>query len=241
VGYESRVPGAVPGTDRQVPCQFEIGGEAEFCFSIFMNVLSKVVLGLFLASFLGGTAWAQGRIGTIDLNKVFSRYWKTQEAKAMIDDQKAAMEKDLAKMVDAGRKATEEYNSLLAGASDMTLSPEQRDKNKKAAEEKLKGLRDLQDDIDREKRRDASTLDEQSQRMRSKILEEIRNAVNAKAKEAGYSMVIDSSAESFNKTPILLYSSSDANDLTDKISEDLNRSHLTSPAPSDEKTPEKKK
>jgi Skp family chaperone for outer membrane proteins len=204
-----------------------------------MNAFSKIVLGLFLASFLDGSAWAQARIGTIDLSKVFTRYWKTQEANAMIADQGAAMKKDLDAMTETGKKYTEEYNSLLAEASNTTLSPEQREKNKKAAEDKLKAIRDLQDDMDRENRRDTATIEEQKARMRSKILDEIRNAVSAKAKEAGYTMVVDSSSQVF------VYIATDANDLTEKVSDDLNRSHTTSPAPSpapsDVKQPEKKK
>jgi outer membrane protein len=207
-----------------------------------MNTLNKIILGLFLASFLGATAGAQTKIGTVDLNKIFNGYWKTKEAKNMIDDQRAGFEKDLNKMMDTGNKAADEYKKLLADASDPLLSAEQRDKNKKAAEDKLKGMNDLKEDINRERARDASTLEEQSSRMRNNILDEIRTAINAKAKEAGCSLVIDVSAESAAKTPIVLYTSPDANDLTDKVSEDLNRSHsgTSAPAPSSEKAPAKK-
>jgi outer membrane protein len=206
-----------------------------------MNTLNKIILALFMASFLGANAGAQTKIGTVDLNKIFNGYWKTKEAKNMIDDQRAAMEKDLNKMMDTGNKAADEYKKLLADASDPLLSSEQRDKNKKAAEDKLKAMNDLKEDINRERTRDAATLEEQSTRMRNNILDEIRTAVNAKAKEAGCSMVIDVSAESLAKTPIVLYST-DANDLTDKVSEDLNRSHssTSTPAPSGEKAPAKK-
>ena len=196
-----------------------------------MNTLTKIVSGLFLAFCLGGVAGAQTRIGTIDLNKVFNGYWKTKEAKAMIDDQRAVMEKELNKMIETGNKAADDYKTLLAAASDTLHSPEQRDKDKKAAEDKLKAIKDLQDDIERERRRDASTLEDQSVRMRSNILDEIRTAINAKAKEAGFSMVIDISAESGAKTPIVLYTSADANDITDKVSDDLNRGRSTTAPP----------
>jgi outer membrane protein len=206
-----------------------------------MNTLNKIILGLFLASFLGANAGAQTKIGTVDLNKIFNGYWKTKEAKNMIDDQRAAMEKDLNKMMDTGNKAADEYKKLLADASDPLLSVEQRDKNKKAAEDKLKAMNDLKEDINKERTRDATILEEQSTRMRNNILDEIRTAVNAKAKEAGCSLVVDVSAESIAKTPIVLYTA-DANDLTDKVSEDLNRSHssTSTPAPSSEKAPAKK-
>ncbi len=57
--------------------------------------------------------------------------------------------------------------------------------------------------------------------MRDGILQDIHSAVEAKAKSAGYTMVIDTAAESINGTPIVLFSNGE-NDMTDAILQQLN-------------------
>jgi Skp family chaperone for outer membrane proteins len=208
-----------------------------------MKLLCKLAVGLFLAALLGGNAWAQPRIATIDLKKVLNRYWKTQEVKAILEDRRVTMEKELSKLGDDGKKLMKEYEESLADAGNTAMSSEQRDKSKKTAEEKLKAVRDLQDDIERLKRQDLTLLDEQNTRMFNNLMTDVRNTIGAKAKEGGFAMVIDSSAESAGKTPILLYTSGDAPDLSDKVSEDLERSRPAGGASDQkpaEKQPEKK-
>ena len=67
----------------------------------------------------------------------------------------------------------------------------------------------------------------------------IRKVVVARAKAAGYSMVIDVSAESFNQshTPVILYSNGD-NDMTDAVLKQLNAAApLDTAAPADTSKP----
>ena len=45
-------------------------------------MLSKLALASVLLVCLAGPAWAQNRTATIDLRRVFDRYWKKQQAEA---------------------------------------------------------------------------------------------------------------------------------------------------------------
>ena len=101
------------------------------------NLIRKIVPGLLLLSLLSSPAWGQGRIATIDLRKVFDGYWKTKQADAALKDRAADMEKEHKNMLDDWKKAKEDYQGLLAGANDQAVSSEEREKRKKAAEEKL--------------------------------------------------------------------------------------------------------
>ncbi len=171
--------------------------------------------------FLTGSAWAQNRMATIDLRKVFDGYWKKKQAEAALKERQADMEKEDKNMLDDLKKAKDEYDTLLASANDQNASPEERDKRKKAAEDKLKQMRDLRETIDQYERQARSTISEQTQRLRSNILGEIRNVVIAKAKASGFSMVIDTAAESGNLTPVVLFSNNE-NDITDVVLQQLN-------------------
>ena len=76
---------------------------------------------------------------------------------------------------------------------------------KKAADAKLLEIKEAEQTIDSFRRQADATLDEQKRRMRDKILDEIKSVVNAKAKAANYTMVVDSAAESVNGTPVFIY------------------------------------
>lgn len=191
--------------------------------------LRKTVFGLLMSLLLTGSAWAQGRLATIDLQKVFDNYWKTKQAQAVLKERQADMEKELKNMVDDAKKAKDAYDKLVADANDVAIASEERDKRKSAAQEKLKYLKEQDDTITQYRRQATATLDEQTRRMRDNILGEIKVAVEAKAKSSSLALVIDTSADSFKQTPIVLYSNNE-NDLTQDVLKQLN---ATAPAGSD--------
>jgi outer membrane protein len=203
------------------------------------RLLGKIIPGLLLVSLLSGTALAQGRLATVDLRKLFDGYWKTKKADAQLKERAADLEKEHKSMVDDWKKGKEEYSTLLADANNQVLSPEERDKRKKSAEDKLKQLKENEDTIQQYERQARTTLDEQRKRMRDSILEEIKTALTAKAKSAGYALVIDTAAESANATPVVLYSNNE-NDMTEAVLEQLNANAPVESLKTDEKADDKK-
>ncbi len=199
-----------------------------------------MVAGLLLLSFLSGSALAQGRIATIDLRKVFDNYWKRKQADTAIKERAADMEKEHTSMVNDWKKSKDDYQTLLSGANDQVVSADERDKRKKAAEDKLKQLKETEDTILEYEKRAKTTLDEQLKRMRDNILGEIRTVINAKAQSAGYMLVIDTAAESSNFTPIVLYVNNKDSDLTDTVLGQLNAGAPPETTKAEEKPPEKK-
>src|SRR5260370_3254876 len=165
------------------------------------NWLRRIFPAVLLISALGGPAWAQSRIATVDLRKLFDNYWKTKQADAALKDRAADMEKEHKNMLDDWKKAKEDSQNLLTSANDLAVSTDERERRKKAAEDKLKYIKDTEDTITQYERQARATLDEQRRRLRDHILGEIRHGVNAKAKTGGYSLVVDSAPERFNNTP----------------------------------------
>jgi Skp family chaperone for outer membrane proteins len=185
-------------------------------------------------------ALAQARLATIDLRKVFDGYWKTKQADGALKDRAADMEKEYNNMRDDLKKGREDYQALLNSANDQAVSSEEREKRKKNAEEKLRFLKQSEDSLIQYERQARATLDEQRKRMRDNILGEIRTVLNAKAKTANVSMVIDVSSESANNTPNVLYSNNE-NDMTQDILSQLNAGAPVDAGKADEKKDEKKK
>ena len=180
------------------------------------------LLSVFGLSFgLVFAASAQGKVGIIDLRKVFDDYHKTRTADARLKDQAADLDKERKAMMEQYQKSTDDYKSALDGANDQAVSVDEREKRKKTAESKLLDIKKLEQDIGQFDRQARTTLEEEQRKLRDKILVEIRGVINAKAKAAGYTLVVDSAAESINKTPVVMYTTGE-NDLTTAVLAELN-------------------
>jgi outer membrane protein len=184
------------------------------------RLLKKLIPALFLL--VGTSAFAQYRIATVDLGRVFTNYWKTKQAQTAIDEHRGDIEKTGKEMLSTFNKSKEDYQKMLDSVNDQAVSSEERDKRKKAAEDKLKDLRDQQDALQQFDRGATTSLDEQLKRTRDNIVSDIRIAVTAKAKADGYTMVLDTAAQSVNQTPVILYCAPGDSDITDAVIKQIN-------------------
>ena len=191
------------------------------------NLIRKALAIATFALLLCASAHAQTRIGTVDLQKVWDNYWRQKQGDAAIKSQAADKDKEFKEKLEEYNKSKDEYQKLLDAANDQAVSASERDKRKIAADAKLKALKDTQDALAAYSRQIRAGLEEQSQRMRESLLGEIYAVVKAKGQAGNYNLVFDSSAQTINKTPILLYVSKSADDLTDAVLQQLN---ATAPA-----------
>jgi Skp family chaperone for outer membrane proteins len=204
------------------------------------TLLSGVVPGLLLVALLGSPAWAQTRIATVDMRKLFDDYYKTKAARAQLDERKADMEKEHASMVEDWKKQKEDYQTTLASASDQAVSADEREKRKKLAEDKLKQVKKSEEGLVDYERSAQSTYSDQVSRVHDKVIEEIRSVLEAKAKSAGYALVFDVAAVGTTGIPVVLYHSNSDSDLTQAILDQLNATAPPEAAKAPEKQPEKK-
>lgn len=183
-------------------------------------------------TFLSSSALADAKIGTVDLRKLFDNYWKTKTAQTAIQERAAQLDKDDKSMKEDLKKGSDDYQKLLLQVNDQGISSDERERRKQAADDRLKQLQGQKTAIDQFERQAQTTLAEQRQRMRENILGEIKVAVNAKAKADGYTLVLDSAAETVNGTLTIVYTNGE-NDLTDVILAQLNagaRIDISTPA-----------
>ena len=185
------------------------------------RLFKTLILSLVLLA--GSSAFAQQyKIATVDLGRVFTNYWKTKQAQVVIDGMKSDIESKGRDLMTNFNKSKEQYQKMMDSINDPAVSTEERDKRKKAAEEKLRDLKDQDDTLQQFTRDQQTKLDEQLRRTRDNIVSEIRVAVTAKAKIDGYTLVIDSAAVSANGTPVVLYAVATDNDITEPVLKQLN-------------------
>lgn len=196
-----------------------------------MKKLSRTILpAILILALAGSSAFAQNHTAIIDLKRVFDSYWKTKEADSALKERAAEMDKQFKNLTDDYQKNRDTFQKLLTDANDSAVSADERLKRQKSADAKKLELAENEQAMESFHRQAAATLDEQKRRMRDKVLAEIREAVNTKAKAAGYTMVFDTAAESLNSTPVLLYTNGE-NDMTDEILTQLNSTAPANTAP----------
>src|SRR5438093_3872800 len=179
-------------------------------------------LALTLVFFLIAPSQAEtNKIGIIDMQRVFDKYYKTKLAQTQVDDQTADAEKRKKGILDDYQKANREYNKLMESAKDQAVSGDERDKRKSAAEKKLLEIKEIEQDANLFQRTTDEQLKMQARRMTETILRDIRELVEAKARAGGYTLVVDVAANSAFGTPIVLYTNGQ-NDMTQEVLSQLN-------------------
>jgi outer membrane protein len=192
------------------------------------NILRTIFPAVLLLTFLGGSALAQTKVATVDMDKVFNNYWKTKQAQAAIDNNLSQLDKDDKSMREVLQKATDEYQQLLDQANDPAISAEERARRKQAAAEKQKQLEDRRAAIAQYEQTAQANINNQRQHMSDKIRDDIQSHVNAAAKAGGYAIVLNTATQKitlgsaqFTIPSPVVYSVSDI-DLTDEVLKQLN-------------------
>jgi outer membrane protein len=182
----------------------------------------RIATLLTCASLLACSARAADmKIGTIDLQKVFTKYYKTELANAAIQEEVAGLQKDNKALIEEHTKAVDDYKKALDEANNQAVSAEEREKRKKEAEGRLIKINDLRQTIEQFERTAKGNIEEKLRQSREKILKEIKEVIATKCKSAGMSMVFDSSTSELGRLPVVLYTNGN-NDLTDEILAQLN-------------------
>ncbi|HYE29868.1 MAG TPA: OmpH family outer membrane protein [Methylomirabilota bacterium] len=186
-----------------------------------MSFRKIIALALCVAAFTLSSAHAQSKIALVDMKKLFEGYYKTMQAGLQVADTLAESEKTLKGMLEEYEKGGEEYKKLLDSANDQAVNADERAKRKTSAEKKLLEIQEIEKSVTQFRRTTQVNINERNKRMRDEIVKQIRDIVAQKAKAGSYNLVFDSSGESFNQTPVVLYSEG-ASDLTKEILTELN-------------------
>jgi len=178
-----------------------------------------VFAGLFL---LQGAAMAQRlKIATVSMERLFNEYQETADVQREINIERARIQKENnVKLADIRA-----IDAKLQAIREQLVDQEIGEKKKA---ELLNESRELsQDGIHKERerteyleRRNGALNEKMKKRMRG-ILEDIKRAVNDRAKAGNYDYILDASGNSSQGIPFVLHAR-DTTDLTDSLLEELN-------------------
>lgn len=195
----------------------------------FLSTVSALILALPVAGFAQGTL----RIGTVDMQRAFKEYKKTQDAEAKINDAKNAAKKEYDDRAEAYKKALDEINNLNKQLDAPALSAEAKSQKAKERDDKIANIKNMEREINDFRQTRERQLQEQAMRMREGIVKEITDVVMDKVKANNLDLVFDRSGMSLNGVPVVMYSHDNV-DFTSDILAVLNkpgRTGASSPSP----------
>ncbi len=172
-------------------------------------------------------AHAQLKVGTVDMNQVFTSYYKTKDAEAKINEARQTAKKDLDGRIETLKKAMEEINKLNQNLEKPELSKDGKDQFAKQRDEKIQEARALDRDLAEFRQAKERELQERYLRMRKDLIDDIMVVVQEKVKGNSYDLVVDKSAVSLGQIPIVLFSRSEF-DFSNDVVAALNK---TAPKP----------
>lgn len=195
---------------------------------------SKTLLAFTLVGLAAGSISAQDKMGTVDMNRAFSEYYKTKKAANDIQDDVAKARKEMNERYAVLQKLTEDLGKLEKELNDPVLSPEIKQKKLAERNDKVNEAKSLERDIMDFQRKRQAQIQQQQQQARKGIYEEILVKVEKKSKEGGYDVVLDKSAMGLSATKTFLHISDKLPDFTEEIVVELNKdapAESSKPAP----------
>jgi len=184
------------------------------------NTLRIAILAASVCAF-APLAQAQMKVGIIDMNRVFTEFYKTKDAEQKLNEQRAAAKKEFDERVESLKTRMEEINKINAEIEKPELSDDAKEAKLKDREEKVNEARNLDREVNEFKGTRERQLQEQFVRMRKDIIDDIMKIVNKQVSDSGYDLVLDKSGLSIGQIPVVVYSREDM-DFSNKIIEVLN-------------------
>lgn len=186
------------------------------------QLLVTLTLAVAFCSIAASPALAQMKVGIVDMNKVFTSYYKTKDAEARLNEARAQAKTDLDGRLETLKSNMEEINKLEADATKPELSADKKQAAARSREEKINEVRNLDREIGEFRQTRERQLQEQFMRMRGDIVQDIMKVVDARVKSEGFDLVFDKSGQGISQVPVVLYSAPSM-EFSDSIIAELNK------------------
>ena len=189
-----------------------------------MNLKKHLLMAVASLALVTHAVQAQTKLAVVDLGKVFKEYYRTKQADDSLKARAGDFEKVGKGMQEDFKKAQEDMKTSQEAANDQAVSQEERDKRPKELEKKNAALQDLYTSLQTYDRNARTSLAEQQKRLRDSVLRDIRGVVEERAKAQGYTIVLDTSSQIPDQTPVVIYNSllGGNDDLTEGLIKQLN-------------------
>ena len=184
----------------------------------------KKVFLIFAILLVHNYVWSEKEIAFVDMQKLFTSFYKTQLAQDQVRQQADEMQLEQDIMQSNIEEIRQEIEDLRTDSRDSMLSLEMRSNKRVLLEEKLIELQNLEQEMTEYETLRRKQIDEQNTRMTKKLFDEIQEKIVTYSREHGYIAVIDQSAQSRIGIAVTVYVDP-LIDITEGILKELNEGY----------------
>jgi outer membrane protein len=175
---------------------------------MFVNRLLIVMLAAIMLAAAPVVSQAQMdkvSMAFVDLDSVFTNYHKTKLAESQLKTQADEIKAERKDLITQFEKMQADYQVVRSQAQNTALNDDARTAKRAEAEDKLIEVRDMEGKIRRLEESAQRRIDEQSRRARKRLVDEINEIIRGFALSRGYTAIIDTSGESLNGVPTVVF------------------------------------
>src|ERR1700724_880274 len=145
---------------------------------------------------LASQAHAEMKVGTIDMQKVFTAYYKTHDAEDKLKEAQKAYKDELDQRMEAYKKNLDAINKLNEELNKPDLSGASKDQKAQERDSKIAETNGLEGEITDFRSTRQKQLQDEKTHMVSALVEEIMKVVTDQVKAQNYDLVFDKSGQS---------------------------------------------
>lgn len=164
------------------------------------------------------------KLATVNMERVFDTYYKTNRADKDLKEQEKAYEdhaKSLAEQIDAARRKREEMQEK---ALNVALSQKVRENCRDEAKKHDEIYQEKKGELRKFMEQKRGELQKEYMDKRRQIVTEITEFIEDHAAGRGYDFVFDASGFTSNMIPVVIYAAP-STDITETVVAELNRGH----------------
>lgn len=200
-----------------------------------MTIIRRFIAVVAAFALIGPAVAQEGKlkIATVDMQKLFKEYHRTNEAQKEINVERARIQKENNDRLGRIREIDTDLQGMRKQLDDPSLAESKKQSiYSEFSVKQQEGIAHDQERRDFLQRRNKSLNETMVARMKG-ILDEIRKLVEEKAQQQDYDYVFDKSGLSTSQVPFFLYTK-DATDITGGLLEELNKDAPASEEPAAE-------
>ncbi|GAB4247273.1 MAG: hypothetical protein OHK005_13420 [Candidatus Methylacidiphilales bacterium] len=185
-------------------------------------MMKRFFVGAFALVSTLSLSHAQLKVAAVDLNKVFNEFYKTKQVDAELKEQVAKFRKERDDQMNSYKALVDQIKSL----EDKRRDPASSEAVKKETETMLKDKVQEAQNREREMRDWEQTtgrlMQDQMQRNRKRILDEITAELDKSAKAQSFDLVLDRSGMTMNGTSAFAFINEKIPDISESLIKTLN-------------------
>ena len=187
--------------------------------------MKRYLAAALLALTIGaGVCAAEVKIAVIDMQKAFEQYEKTKTLQIKLDQQMEVFREYSNQLNQQYQNLRKQYESARDDSQNIAFTSAERESKRLKAQQLYESLKLKEQELTSYKESRKAQLNEMHEKLRTELIDEIKQVVHNKAVLEGYTIVLDKSGTSLSDVQFVIYFQPNL-DITESVVQDLNRGY----------------